>query len=224
MKLKRALCFLAVLLAATAISSAATAEINATVQGCTPCIGLGSMAPGSVVTPDSPTVQLTLGPGTYIITDAAATGTYSAWNYQYGGGGSQNNGNWVWSFGIANDATGVVLLEDYVGTAPGTLATFLSQTAAAGATGIQIYGGSAGNTLLSGETDLALFSDTLTLATTTTLDLFVTDAYVSDNLGGIALNVTQQEEGAPEPAIPLLIGTGLAAMAIYRRKRQSRVG
>jgi hypothetical protein len=32
------------------------------------------------------------------------------------------------------------------------------------------------------------------------------------------------ESSVPEPAIPLLIGTGLAAMALYRRKRHARVG
>ena len=31
-------------------------------------------------------------------------------------------------------------------------------------------------------------------------------------------------QGVPEPAIPLLIGGGLAAMALYRRKRHARVG
>jgi hypothetical protein len=37
----------------------------------------------------------------------------------------------------------------------------------------------------------------------------------------MTLNV---DSTTPEPAIPLLIGTGLAALALYRRKRQSRVG
>ena len=30
-------------------------------------------------------------------------------------------------------------------------------------------------------------------------------------------------EPIPEPAVPLMIGGGLAAMALYRRKRRSRV-
>ena len=217
MKLKRALCFLSVLLAAVAISSASsTVTINSLVQGAS-----GNTTPGGVVTLFSPTTgQLTLGPGTYIITDAALTGLDSAWSSHYDSN-NLNNGTWNWDFGVANNATGVVLLEDYVGTAPGTGQTFASQTAAAGATGIQIYSGS---TLLSGETSLALFSDTLTLAATTTVDFYVLDNYVPDNFGGIALNVAQLSTEVPEPAIPLLIGTGLAALAFYRRKRHPRVG
>jgi hypothetical protein len=212
MKLKRAFCLLSILLAATAISSAVT--INAAVDGCTTCVGLASMTPGSTVALAVLSVspaQLTLGAGTYIITDAAP---YSAWNYD-----NLASAGWEWAFGIA-DATGKVLLEDYIGTAPGTLATFTSQAAVAG----QIYHGNllpAAATPLSGETSIALFSDTLTLTSTTTLNFFVLDGYVGDNLGGMTLNV---DSTTPEPAIPLLIGTGLAALALYRRKRQSRVG
>jgi hypothetical protein len=43
---------------------------------------------------------------------------------------------------------------------------------------------------------------------------------------GFAIDSLYVDEGSsvPEPAIPLLIGTGLAAMALYRRKRHARVG
>jgi hypothetical protein len=226
MKLKRALCFLSMLLAATAISSAtSTVTLDATLQGCTSCAGLAGLTPTSVISVDSPKIQFLLGPGTYIITDNTL-GTNQAWNFHYDTG-STSNGNWEWSFGAAIDSSGVVLLEDYAGTAPGTLAYFTSQAAITGANNLQIYHGNtlpAAATQLSGETSLASFSDTLTLTSSTLVDFYVLDTNLPDNLGGMSLTVTQQSTGTPEPAIPLLIGTGLAAIALYRRKRQSRLG
>ena len=61
----------------------------------------------------------------------------------------------------------------------------------------------------------------------------ITSVYISVyNVGsptvpiGFAIDSLYVDEGSsvPEPAIPLLIGTGLAAMALYRRKRHARVG
>jgi len=61
----------------------------------------------------------------------------------------------------------------------------------------------------------------------------ITSVYISVyNIGsptvpiGFAIDSLYVDEAAvvPEPAIPLLIGTGLAAMALYRRKRHARVG
>jgi hypothetical protein len=40
---------------------------------------------------------------------------------------------------------------------------------------------------------------------------------------GFAIDSLYAQE-APEPALPLMIGGGLAAIALYRRKRRSQVG
>jgi hypothetical protein len=211
------------LLAATAISSASTiVYLNAATQG---AVYSGSLLPGTTITSvDNPVANVTqfvLGPGTYIITNADPNGTdysYAAWNYSYSGTGTANNGNWLWAFAAVNDATKTVLLDDYVGTGTGTaLQQFLSPSAASGATGIKMYDGT---TLLSATTT-ASFSDTLTLASTTTVDFFIPDYIISDDLGGIALNVTREDPSVPEPASFLLVGTALAAACLRLRRRAS---
>jgi hypothetical protein len=209
------------LLAATAISSAATVQILANVSGCDQCgTGPTTVQPGTTITftgtgsglgsgnGADTMVQLTLGAGTYTITDAATTGTYSGWQYA-------GNSPWNWDFGIANDTTGKALLEDYVGGSSAlTLATFASQSAINSGT-VKIYDG----TNLLPATTTALFSDTLTLGSATTLDFYVLDQHVSDNSGGIALNITQVETGVPEPASFLLVATVLAAGCWRLRRR-----
>jgi hypothetical protein len=214
MKLKRALSLrvLPMLLVATGISSAATVVLDATKQG---AVFTTFLIPGGTVTSvDLPIIQLTLGPGTYAITDGDTSTTGSAWNWSYSGTGSQSNGNWIWDFAAVNDATKVVLLNDYIGTAPGTVANFSSRALAAQATGA-FYNG---NTLLS-TTSTALFSGTLTLASSTVVDFFVPDGNISDNLGGMTLNVTQVQTGVPEPASFLLVVTALAAGCLRLRRR-----
>jgi hypothetical protein len=217
MKLKCAL-YLRVfpmLLAAAGISSAATI-INSTLEGCVQCAGLSAgLAPGQTVTfTGFTTVQLHLAAGTYTVTDADLTGADSAWTSSLGWN------PWYWAFGAANvgssstGTTGTVLLEDYIGTAAQVLKPFASQTAAGVATGLQIYDG---NNPLSATT-LASFSDTFTLGTQSYVDFYVLDQLVSDNGGGIALNVTQVDH-APEPASFLLVVTALAAGGLRLRRR-----
>jgi hypothetical protein len=222
MKLKRAFCLLSILLAATAISSAAaTVTLTATANYCgLACTGVQNLLPGTTVTGLVSPVSLTLSPGTYIITNAdtpySSGASNEAWNYN-----TTLSSSWVWAFAVSTTA-GVVLLDDYVGTAAGTIQTFATADLAASASGIKTFDGL---TLLSATTT-AGFSDTLIITGTgtTTVNFFIPDSVVTDDAGGIALNVALQSTGAPEPAIPLLIGTGLAALALYRRKRQSRVG
>jgi hypothetical protein len=217
MKLKCAL-YLRVfpmLLAAAGISSAATI-INSTLEGCVQCAGLSAgLAPGQTVTfTGFTTIQLHLAAGTYTVTDADLTGADSAWTSSLGWN------PWYWAFGAANvgssptGTTGTVLLEDYIGTAAQVLKPFyLSQTEAGVATGLQIYDG---NNRLSATT-LASFSDTFTLGTQSYVDFYVLDQLVSDNGGGIALNVTFDH--APEPASFLLVVTALAAGGLRLRRR-----
>jgi hypothetical protein len=94
--------------------------------------------PGAIL-PDiySPKNQLTLGAGTYVITNGATSGYFSGWNFQ----GYPGSPNWVWSFLIADDATGKVRIDDYVsGVQP-------NQAAIAGLTGVTTWDG---HTQLSG--------------------------------------------------------------------------
>ena len=204
------------LLAATAISSASsTVTLDATSNYCgLNCSGVQNLLPGTTITGLVSPISVLLGPGTYIVTNAALSGSNEAWNFDTAG-----SANWVWAFAAAT-AGGTVLLDDYVGTSAGNLEGFTSANNVANATGIKIYDGL---TLLSA-TSTASFSDTFTLGSTTTVNFFIPDSYALDNSGGLQLNYALQSTGTPEPAIPLLIGTGLAALALYRRKRQSRVG
>jgi hypothetical protein len=194
------------LLVATGISSATTVVLDATKQG---AVFTTFLLPGGTVTSvDLPVIQLSLAAGTYAITDGDTSGTGSAWNF------SSGSGSWVWDFAVVNDATKVVLLNDYIGTAPGTLTNFSTRALAAQATGA-FYNG---NTLLS-TTSTALFSATLFLGSPTTVDFLIPDVNVSDNLGGMTLNVTQVQTGVPEPASFLLVATALAAGCLRLRRR-----
>ena len=208
MKLKRVLCLrvLPMLLVAAGISSATTVVLDATKQGAVFTTFL--LPNGTVTSVDSPVIQLSLAAGTYAITDGDTSGTGSAWNF------SSPTGSWVWNFAVVNDTTKVVLLNDYIGTAPGTLANFSTRALAAQATGA-FYNG---NTLLS-TTSTALFSGTLYLGSPTTVDFLIPDIMLSDNLGGMTLNVTQVQTGVPEPASFLLVATALAAGCLRLRRR-----
>lgn len=215
MKLKRTLCLrvLPMLLAASAISSAATVIIPANAAGCAQCGGGGVNAqPGMTVTFLGYTpATTTLLAGTYTITnDATDYPADSAWQNTTGG-------NWYWDFGIANASNGKVLLADYVGNAAGAGVNFTTQAGMAGATGIVTWDGS---TKLSATTT-ASFTDTLILASTTTLDLYIMDASVANHSGGIALTFTQVQTGVPEPASFFLVATVLAAGCWRLRRRAS---
>ena len=216
MKLKRAVCLrvLPMLLAATAISSAATVVLDATKQG---AVFTGFVLPGGTVTSvDSPQIQLSLGPGTYTITDGDTSTTGSAWDWSTAATGAA----WLWDFAAVNDATDVVLLRDYIGTSASNLAFFNTRAAAAQATGVQFYGGIDGTTLLSA-TSTTSFSDTLTLASTTLVDFIIPDGVLTDNLGGMTLIVTLNETGVPEPASFLLVATAVLVAGGLRLRRRA---
>jgi hypothetical protein len=202
-----------VLLAAVACAAASAGsivlDIDATKYGCSVCDSPSAILPGTNVTDIyNPFDQLTLGPGTYTITNADPNGT-DMW------GGWRFNGaaNWVWSFVVAQDnggGAGTILMDDYVNDTLG------SEAAIANATGTQNYDG---NTLL-GSTSTATFADTLVLASSTTLDFFIDDYALGDNAGGVALNISGPgiNSSAPEPASIGMMALGLGVCAVIRRR------
>ena len=227
MKLKRVLCLrvLPMLLAATAISSAATFQVvlDATKQG---AVFSGFVLPGGTVTSvDSPVLgnsttpgsQFLLPAGTYTITDGDTSTTGSAWDYSTAATGPA----WLWDFAVVQDSNDTVLLRDYIGTSGSTLAFFASRTAAAQAqatTTNKFYGGVNGTTVLSA-TSTTSFSETLTLGTATLVDFIIPDGVITDNLGGMTLTLTQNQTGVPEPASFFLVAGVLAAGCLRLRRR-----
>ncbi len=202
----------AALLLAGCLSAAATTvvDIDSQKYGCSQCSGPQNVLPGTVLSDIyTPSLQLTLGPGTYTFTNGDPNGTdyYSAWNFN----GYPTSGNWVWSFIVANDANSTVLMDDYTG------GIWSTQSGAANATAITTYDG---NTVLSG-TSAAGFIDHLTLGSTTTLDFFIDDYALGDNGGGVAVAISGSG-AAPEPASWLLMGVAIAALLVIRRRRQGR--
>jgi hypothetical protein len=185
---------LAIALCATA-SAGTIVDILSTVSGCTICNAPTSIEPGTTFASSeliSPVTQ-SFGAGTYtfINADPLAPGgtpdTYSAWAFN----GSGNGGNWVWSFVVASvsGSTATILMDDY------TNGTESTQSAQALLTGTTDWDG----TTLLASISTAGFTDSLTLASTTTLYFFVDDYYLLDNAGGVALNITQVS-GVPEPS------------------------
>jgi hypothetical protein len=213
MKIRHGLALLAFALVARAST---IVDIDAQKWGCSQCSGPQNINPGTTISPfytggATGLLQLTLGAGSYTITNADPDGTdyYSAWNFE----GYPSSGNWAWSFVVANASTNIVLLDDYVAGVEGT------QSAMADLTGTTTWDGQSPGTELSATTT-AGFRDTLTLSSTTTLDFLIDDYDLGDNGGGVALDITANGvSSVPEPGTIMLTLAGLAALAIRSRRR-----
>jgi hypothetical protein len=141
---------------------------------------------------DVPT--LTLGPGTYEITNATglpdANPDYTAWSFNLG------TSSWAWAFVLAT-AGGTVI--DYEEAGRGS-----SKAEVAALPAVQG------------------FHSTFTLDAATTVAFTLRDYYVLDNGGGIALSILPvgQEGAVPEPAswATMIAGFGMIGGALRRRR------
>jgi len=209
--------FLLMLLSGAA--NAAILNIDATVSGCTTCFGGPLATPaGPVVTLINP-VKLTLGAGTYTITNAAtvngveagANPNFLAFDFE-----AANPSGWAWNFMVATDngnGTGTLIKGDFVN---GTAST---QALMAGKTGVQTFDY---NTVLPG-TSTAGFTDTLVLNSTMTLDFLIDDGFLPDNAAGVSLDISPTGPAAvPEPSSLVFLCSGVAVLGgiVWKRNRK----
>lgn len=190
------------LAAAAALSLPVAAEaagtivnIDATTTGCFDYSRCGGehLGPGSYIGPLEASSPITLGPGTYTVTNAAGMGgaLYDAWRF------NGNDSNWIWAFMATDHATQTVVINSLYQADP---ATFVGD-----------------HTSVANSTYAHNYSGTFTLAQTTTLDFFTEDYAPGDNAGGASILITP----VPEPGewAALTAGLGVVGLAARRRKR-----
>ena len=205
------------------LSSAANAVIvnidaGPTGYGCNQCFG-GPTNPGlaegntvSLVNQGhSGPLQITLGPGTYSIANGATSGQYSAWNFN-----TFQSPAWVWSFVIASDNGNNTADVFHVGWLN---VNTTSQDQTANATNVSSFRFS---TVVNPSTSVAAYHDTFTLAATTTLDFFIVDGFLPDNLGGVSLDINPINSAVPEPATWAMMILGFAGVGFMAYRRKSK--
>lgn len=193
------------LLSATALPAVAHADIinvNGAVTGCTTCNGSPHPVAGDTLGDFIAPVLVTLGPGTYNVTNGVGLegALYDAWRFN----GSEEN--WIWSFIIADATTHKVVLDSL----PDANAFVGTHSAVAGSSYALNYSGS------------------FTLSQSTQLAFITEDYFPGDNAGGVSLKVElANKDGVPEPASWALMICGLgfagAAMRASGSKRALRI-
>ena len=192
----------AALIATPAITSAAIVNVSASVTGCdfNHCSG-GHPGPGVVVDSILNPAQITLGPGSYTITNGSgkvgANPDYTAWNFNDAGA------NWLWAFVAIDDGSRTVLLDSLPDAGITVVAT---QAAAAAEAAAKNYVGH------------------VTLIKQRTIDFVTEDYYPYDNLGGVALEITRDTPAVPEPATWALFLAGFVAIGYRLRGRRGMPG
>jgi len=154
--------------------------------------------PGQLISPFGPGGALnhiSLGAGTYTITNA--TGLAGA-TPTFTGWRFNSGNNWVWNFIISDAATNRVLMYKEAG------------------------GLKSSQSLIAAQSAVQNFSTSFTLATPKTLNFMIRDYNLSDNAGGVALNISPAATAVPEPSSIALLGFGAFACVAVRRFRSSR--
>ena len=129
-------------------------------------------------------VQVTLGPGTYLITDAwsptNSTALYGSWNFEAG-----NPTAWAWHWKVLYDDG-----DDGATIDPSNYASHLI----ADVDPTEAFSTAAAAALFGYNTAPLQIA----LSSTTTLDFVVNDYYLPDNAGGVSLDVHDESSSVPE--------------------------
>jgi len=139
--------------------------------------------------------QLSLGAGNYTITNA--TGLAGA-TPTFTGWRFNSANNWVWNFIISDAVTNRVVLYGEAG------------------------GLKSSQSLIAAQSSVQNFSTTFTLATPKTLNFMIRDYILSDNAGGVALNISSTAAAVPEPNSMALLAIGALMGMVVRRFRSNR--